>query len=467
MMPGRAGWFLLARLGATLLAGALVGWMLGRVAIGVMLALAAMLAWQLLNLYWLDYWLKDRSGRDPPDSSGLWGEVVSRVVRLHRRKRFHKQRLLDVFRELRHSTAAMPDGVIILNSQWEILWFNRMAGKLLDLRRKADLGLRIIHLIRDPALVRYLDRNEFHEPLVVARGTELRTHLSLQVVPYSGTQRLMLVRDVSRQVALESMRQDFVANASHELRSPLTVITGYLETLLADDALDQPLRGPLREMQRQSQRMNSIVNDLLDLSRLDATSEEAANQVVDVAAMCAVLRKDVLARPQHPAVSLKVASDAKLSGDESELLSAFSNLVDNAAKYTPATAAITIGWYLQDSGHARFEVQDTGPGIAPEHLPRLTERFYRVDAGRSREAGGAGLGLAIVKHVLQHHGAELEVRSEPGTGSTFTCVFPPRRVLTGERGDTIANHSQSAAGAAPENIDGNGGSLSPHIAALQ
>ncbi|MEO6185364.1 MAG: phosphate regulon sensor histidine kinase PhoR [Steroidobacteraceae bacterium] len=458
MMPGRAGWFLLARLTATLLVGVLFGWMLGRLFAGIALALAGMLAWQLLNLYWLDYWLKDRSGRDPPDSSGLWGDVVSRVVRLHRRKRFHKQRLLDVFRELRHSTAAMPDGVVILNSAWEILWFNRMAGKLLGLRRKADLRIRIINLVRDPALVRYLDNADFHEPLVIARGTEPRLHLSLQVVPYSGTQRLMLVRDVSHQVALESMRQDFVANASHELRSPLTVITGYLETLLLDEDLDPALRGPLGEMQRQSQRMNGIVNDLLDLSRLDALSEEAAGEPVDVVAMCSLLCKDVLARPSHPAISAQVLTQARLRGDETELLSAFSNLVDNAAKYTPATGAIRICWRVDDSGQARFEVQDSGPGIAREHLPRLTERFYRVDSGRSRAAGGAGLGLAIVKHVLQHHGATLEVQSEPGVGSTFACIFPPRRVLNGGAGGTIAT---------PEDIDGNGRSLAPHLTALQ
>jgi two-component system phosphate regulon sensor histidine kinase PhoR len=466
-MPGRAGWFLLVRLGLTLIAGALAGWMLGNLFAGIALALAGMLAWQLLNLYWLDYWLKDRSGRDPPDSSGLWGDVVARVVRLHRRKRYHKQRLLDVFRELRHSTAAMPDGVVILNSIWEILWFNRMAGNLLGLRRKADLGLRIINLIRDPALVEYLERSEFHEPLVIALGTEPRVHLSMQVVPYSGTQRLVLVRDVSHQVALESMRKDFVANASHELRSPLTVMTGYLETLLLDDEIDPALRAPLSEMQRQTQRMNGVVNDLLDLSRLDALSDEAASVAVDVSAICAVLCKDVLARPAHPQVSTHVTTSARLLGDEPELLSAFSNLVDNAAKYTPASGSIRICWLVDDSGSARFEVRDTGPGIAPEHLPRLTERFYRVDSGRSRAAGGAGLGLAIVKHVLQHHGATLEVKSEPGLGSTFACVFPPRRVLLTGTGGNIATDSQSAAGPASENVNGNRRSLPPHLPAVQ
>jgi two-component system phosphate regulon sensor histidine kinase PhoR len=284
-------------------------------------------------------------------------------------------------------------------------------------------------------------------------------HLSFQVVPYSGVQRLMLVRDVSHQVALESMRKDFVANASHELRSPLTVITGYLETLLQDDGADAALRGPLAEMQRQSQRMNGIVNDLLDLSRLDSLTEEAGTGRVDVAALAAMLRKDVLARPAHPEISLELATQAQLLGDETELHSAFSNLVDNAAKYTPATGKVRICWRLDEQGQARFEVHDTGSGIAPEHLPRLTERFYRVDSGRARAAGGAGLGLAIVKHVLQHHGALLEVRSEPGRGSAFSCIFPPRRVLKPEGGGTLA--------AATEDMNGNRRSLPPHLAEVQ
>jgi two-component system phosphate regulon sensor histidine kinase PhoR len=201
------------------------------------------------------------------------------------------------------------------------------------------------------------------------------------------------------------------------------------------------------------------VNDLLDLSRLDSLSEEAGGGTVDVAALAALLRKDVLARPVHPEVLLELQTSARLRGDETELQSAFSNLVDNAVKYTPASAVVRIRWLLDEHGHARFEVHDTGPGIAAEHLPRLTERFYRVDSGRARSAGGAGLGLAIVKHVLQHHGALLEVKSEPGKGSTFSCVFPPRRVLPGDDGATLPG--------ATEDKNGNRRSLASHIAAVQ
>jgi two-component system phosphate regulon sensor histidine kinase PhoR len=438
MKPAAVLWHVASRIGAVALIGLWLGWLLDHAVAGVALALALALAWNLFNLYWLDRWLRDRSRQDPPDTSGLWQDVVSRVVRLHRRKRYHKQRLLEVFRELRRSSAAMPDGVVVLNAAWEIVWFNRAAGRLLDLRRGMDSGLRITNLLREPAFAHYLDGGHFDEPLLIARGGDSPVHLSLQVVPYAADQRLMLVRDVSRQMALESMRKDFVANASHELRSPLTVVTGYLETLLSDEQLDPSLRGPLAEMQRQAQRMNGIVGGLLDLSRLDAAIQEAGSEDIDVPALLAVLRKDVQARAVHPGFHIELRSDAHLAGDHAEVLSAFSNLVDNAVKYTPASGQVGVIWEIDGDGAARFTVADTGPGIAPEHLPRLTERFYRVDPGRARDAGGTGLGLAIVKHVLQHHGGELVIDSQPGAGSRFSCVFPPRRVRRTLSGDNIA-----------------------------
>jgi two-component system, OmpR family, phosphate regulon sensor histidine kinase PhoR len=429
MSDGLRAWsYALARLLGVGIVGVVLGLFIDKLGTGIALALAAFLAWQLFNLARLDYWLRDRKSRDPPDPGGLWGEVVTQVVRLHRRKRFHKQRLLDVFRELRHSTAAMPDGVVVLNAHDEIAWFNRMAGRLLGLKRRADLGIRITNLVRDPEFVRYLQQGDFHEVLVITLATGAGLSLSFQIVPYGGNQRLMLVRDVSRQVALETMRTDFVANASHELRSPLTVITGYLEALDLDPPLDPALAGPLAEMRRQAERMNLIVRDLLELSRLDATQAEVQGEPVDVGALVLLLRKDILARPRHPEVTLQIESADRLVCDENEIHSAFSNLVDNAAKYTPPEGSIVIRWWTDPKGDGHLSVKDTGPGIAAEHLPRLTERFYRVDAGRARSTGGSGLGLAIVKHALQHHGATLEIESQEGAGSTFTCHFPSRRV---------------------------------------
>jgi two-component system phosphate regulon sensor histidine kinase PhoR len=332
-------------------------------------------------------------------------------------------------RQLQRSTAALPNGVVILNAQREIVWFNRMAARLLNLRRTADLGMRIEHLLREPEFVRYLSRQDFSNPVVIRQTSGEDSHLSLQVAPYGDGQLLLLVSDVSRQMRLEAVRRDFVANASHELRSPLTVISGYLETLGGDDALDPELLGPVAEMRRQAERMTAIIRDLLELSRLEETDEVVGGEPIDVAVLTAVLRKDVLARPVHPRdVRVHIDSASQLIGDEPEIYSAFSNLVDNAAKYTPAEGSLEMRWWVDEEG-AHFAVSDTGIGIQPEHIPRLTERFYRVDPGRSRTTGGSGLGLAIVKHVLQRHGATLEVQSTLGAGSTFTCHFPVARVL--------------------------------------
>ena len=438
MNPVAQAWaYTLARVAGLAALGVLLGLMLGSVIAGLLVMLSIALTWQLFNLYRLDYWLRARNLREPPNAGGIWGQVITQVVRLHRRKRFHKQRLLDVFRELRHSTAAMPDGVIVLNANNEIVWFNRMAMRLLSLRRRVDIGLRISNLVRDPRFVQFLDKADFSAPLEVPHANRDGLALSFQVVPYGRQQRLLLVRDVSRQVALESMRKDFVATASHELRSPLTVITGYLETLVQDTDIDPMLQGPLGEMRRQSDRMNAIVRDLLELSRLDAGDAEAAYDTIDVAGLLAMLKKDVTARPLHPQISLAIESPAGLLGDEAEVHSVFANLVENAVKYTPDDGQVSIRWWVDAQGEAHLSVTDTGMGIPAEHIPRLTERFYRVDAGRARTTGGTGLGLAIVKHALEHHGARLHIESEEGVGSTFSCYFPARRVWQGGRQSTI------------------------------
>jgi len=429
MQPAtQAWWFAAGRMLATVLCGLLVGWLFGAVWIGLGVALALHLGWQLSNLFRLEWWLRHRSYADPPDVGGVFGEIIAQIVRLHRRKRFHKQRFVQLMRQLQRSTAALPNGVVILNAQREIIWFNRMAGRLLDLRRTADLGLRIENLLRSPQFGRYLEIGDYASPIVIRTTTGEDCYLSLQLVPYGDGQQLLLVSDVSRQMRLEAMRKDFVANASHELRSPLTVISGYLETLSQDPALDRDLQGPVTEMRRQAERMTAIIRDLLELSRLEETDEMLGGEPIEIPPLLAMLRKDVIARPVHPRdIKIRIDSEAHLLGDEPEILSAFSNLVDNAAKYTPADGSIEMRWWVDDQG-GHFSVKDTGMGVPPEHIPRLTERFYRVDAGRSRSTGGSGLGLAIVKHVLQRHGAELEIQSTLGSGSEFICHFPLSRV---------------------------------------
>jgi two-component system phosphate regulon sensor histidine kinase PhoR len=421
-------WFAAGRLFATVLIGAGVGWLFGNPWGGLACALFVHLAWVLVNLFRLEWWLRHRSYADPPDVGGVWGEIIAQLVRLHRRKRFHKQRFVQLMRQLQRSTAALPNGVVILNAQREIVWFNRMAARLLDLRRTADLGMRIENLLREPEFVRYLAGQDYSNPVVIRPTTGEGNYLSLQVAPYGDGQLLLLVSDVSRQMRLEAVRRDFVANASHELRSPLTVICGYLETLSQDPALDPELLGPVAEMRRQAERMTGIIRDLLELSRLEESDALVGGAPIDVAALLALLRKDVLARVGHPQdVRVRIDSSAQLVGDDPEIHSAFSNLVDNAAKYTPPGGSIDMHWWVDGDG-AHLAVTDTGLGIPPEHIPRLTERFYRVDAGRSRSTGGSGLGLAIVKHVLQRHGARLEVQSTLGEGSCFLCHFPPERV---------------------------------------
>jgi two-component system phosphate regulon sensor histidine kinase PhoR len=420
--------YVVLRILAALVAGAVLGWVAGSVRLGITGALGLYLAWNLWQLRALHFWIQHRSVADPPDAMGLWGDVVAQVVRLHRRKRFHKERLTRLFRELRRSTAAMPDGVVMLDPQGEIVWFNRKAGELLDLSRRADLGLRIDNLVRHPDFVRYLRGGQYSMPVIVRLDTPTERFIAFQLIAYGEDQRLLMLRDVTREVRMEQMRKDFVANASHELRSPLTVVAGYLENFSADAGLGE-LAAPVAEMRRQTDRMTRIIEDLLELSRFEANDAPIKGLPIDVSAMASLLRKDVLARPGHPRqVEVAIESTAHLIGDEAMVQSAFSNLVDNAAKYTPPEGSMQIRWWTDEEG-GHFSVRDTGPGISAEHIPRLTERFYRVDPGRSRETGGSGLGLAIVKHALHRHGGRLEIESVEGRGSTFTCHFPHERVL--------------------------------------
>ena len=429
-MSASTWWGLLLRTAALVIAAALLGLLIGHVGIAVAVALAAVLMWQLYMLQRVLRWLRSDRADKVPDAGGAWGDLIGLIARLFRRKQYHKRRMRQLLRELRNSTAAIPDGVVMLNPAAEILWFNRSAAELLHLRSPGDAGLRIDSLVRRPEFVSYLRGGEYRTPVVVpGGGASSQQYLHFQVVPYGAGQLLLIVRDVTREVRLEAMRKDFVANASHELRSPLTVISGYLETLSQDETVDPVLRGPLLEMGRQTQRMTAIVHDLLELSRLEAADRLAEGEPIDVAELMTRLRSDLLVRvPAALQVRLQVDTAARLVGEPAQLHSAFANLLDNAAKYTPAGGIITVRWWSDEHG-GHFAVADTGIGIAPEHLPRLTERFYRVDAGRSRASGGSGLGLAIVKHVLQRHGGSLQIESEEGRGSTFTCHFPPARLL--------------------------------------
>ena len=416
-----------------------VGWPFGHARLFAACYLGVVVAVQAWNLIRFERWLRLRARLKPPNMGGLWGEAVATANRLYQRKRFHKRRVLSLLRELRRMTSAMPDGAILLGPTREILWFNRKAAQWLGLRKKIDYGIRIDNLIRHPDFVDYVVAGgkgpapRIHMPQLGDRWFEFNL-----VTTATWELQLLIVRDVTNESRLEAMRRDFVANASHELRSPLTVIRGYLDTLAEDPGLEEGWRDPVDEMRRQSERMQNIVQDLLELSRLESGKGEAEQTPVDVGGMLALIRKEVLSRPEHPAeLTLALDSDAMLLGAESELHSIFQNLVTNAAKYTPPEGRVSVRYWTDESG-GHVSVADTGIGIPAAHIPRLTERFYRVDAGRSRKMGGSGLGLAIVKHALQRHGAQLEIQSQEGTGSVFTCHFPPARVVGRETANALA-----------------------------
>jgi two-component system, OmpR family, phosphate regulon sensor histidine kinase PhoR len=428
--PG--AWRMLAWLGAVVLIAAAIGAAFGRASVAVAVALVVWIAVYVSRLLRFESWLRHRSRENPPDVDGVWGDIIAIVHRVYRRKQFHKERVVSLLREFRRLTSAMPDGAVLLNTENEIDWFNQRAAEWLNLKRKRDFGFRIENLVRHPDFIDYL-RNATGEtagePRVIPMPGAAKRWVAVSLVYTPETaRRLLIVREVTHQVQLETMRKEFVANASHELRSPLTVISGYLDALGEDDQLADAWRAPVDEMRRQAERMRGIIDDLLELSRLESNREPAPMDRVDVCGLLSVLRKDVLSLASRPkTMTLQFDSDAKLLGSERELASVFGNLVDNAVKYTPPEGAIEIRWLVDHAG-GHVSVRDTGIGIAPEHIARLTERFYRVDAGRSREMGGSGLGLAIVKHALQRHDATLSIDSAPGKGSTFTCHFPLSRV---------------------------------------
>jgi len=418
-------------LAGLLAAGLLLGGLLG--AVGWWLALALLIGllrhlWQLARL---EKWLDSGRQRNPPESWGVWGEVFEHYFRLQKRYYKRKKRLARVIREFRESTAAMPDGSLVLDGEFSILWFNDAAEGMLHLSSKRDLGQSVLNLVRSPRLAAYLAAGEFDQPIVLRSPADETRSLSVRLIPYGSNQYLALFRDVTRMLRLQAMRRDFVANASHELRSPLTVLSGYIESLAEDPGIGPDWHAPVVEMQRQCRRMSSLVADLLELSRLETEElDPDCVERVDVPSLVERIVQEARLQDGDGHVLEVVSVDAaQLIGVEHELHSAFANLVLNAIRYSDPGARVQASWRVDEHGQGVFEVSDNGIGIEPEHLPFITQRFYRVDSARSRSKGGTGLGLAIVKHVLSRHGARLDVASEPGEGSTFRCLFPADRVV--------------------------------------
>ena len=422
----RPWWTLFRRLLLLLLGAAALGWLVGQIPWALLSAVSGCLAWQLWQLYRLERWLLAGKDAEPPRASLIWGGIAVGIDRLRRQNRKRKRKYGRLLEQFQQATAALPDAAVILGEDDKVVWCNGASQPLLGLAPGRDIGLPVTNLLRHPTFVAFLNQRgqgdsvEFPSPVDDART------LNARVVPYGKKRRLLVATDITRVRRLEQMRRDFIANVSHELRTPLTVVIGYLETVLdSDDPGLEAWRSPLRGMRQQAGRMLHLIEDLLMLARLESRKERAPGKPVAVPALLADIADDAaaLSGDQNHRIELSADSRLWLLGCEKELRSAFSNLAFNAVRYTPAGGRIEMRWYADDRG-IYLAVEDDGEGIAPHHIPRLSERFYRVNRDRSRGSGGTGLGLSIVKHVLHNHGGRLHISSELGKGSLFVCEFP-------------------------------------------
>ncbi|HZW73460.1 MAG TPA: phosphate regulon sensor histidine kinase PhoR, partial [Caldimonas sp.] len=391
------------------LVGALIG---GLVGLACVVVFDALRGWRLMR------WLRGTHDHPAPRDSGFWGEVAYRIERslraLERNAEAERTRLSQFVSAME----ASPNGVLLLDDADQIEWCNSRAAEHFGLDPERDRRQRVTNLIRSPEFVAYLQSGEFDEPLTLH---PLRGPGSLQVLVrrYGDDSKLVLSQDLTERERADRMRRDFIANVSHEIRTPLTVLSGFLETLRNLPLTEVEQKRVLALMSQQTQRMHDLVADLLTLARLEGSPRPGSDRWVDVDALFAHAGNEAIAlSAKRHSITFASGVGAQIAGDETELRSALGNLVGNAVRYTPEGGRIDVTWRVADNGSGEIAVSDTGPGIARTHLPRLTERFYRVESSRSRESGGTGLGLAIVKHVMQRHGGELDIASELGKGST-------------------------------------------------
>ena len=409
------------------------GWLLGAPALVLLIGTACYLVYHLRQLSRLYSWLKDNELSEPvppPESKGIWGYIFDGIYLLQRREREALLELRSIIDKAQESTAALEIAVIMINNKSGLEWWNPAATKLLGLQSPQDKNQAVTNLIREPVFVEYFNKANFSRPLKLNAPGDSSMMLEFQITSFGEGERLMLVRDITQLHKLEMMRKDFVGNVSHELRTPITVITGYLETML-DDRDNLPARWirPIEQMAQQSHRMENIIKDLLTLSQLETRATSRDQSSIQLLSLLREIKNDAeqVFNEKNQKITLNCADSIQIRGNLNELYSAVSNLVLNAAKYTQAGGAISLD-VTSDNNGLKISVIDNGPGISAQHIPRLTERFYRVDESRSADTGGTGLGLAIVKHVLARHGGKLEIRSEPGKGSEFICHLPPDRV---------------------------------------
>jgi two-component system phosphate regulon sensor histidine kinase PhoR len=397
----------------------------------VVLALGAgaIIAFHLWHLQQIAEWARSPLDADVPEGRAEWATAFAAI---HRRTRVHRAYARDlrhVIERFQQAAAALPDGVVVLDAAGRIEWANPRALAQLGLDLAHDRGQPIVNLVRHPDFLRYVDAADFAASIVVPGGRDPARRLALQLVPFAADQKLLMSRDVTELEAVARMRRDFIANVSHELKTPLTVVRGFIETLQELDTDERHRKRFLELMADQAKNMQRLVTDLLTLSSLESDRHPVADETFAIAPMLDALAADAsgLSNGQHR-IAVDSGEPASVRGSRDELSSAFGNLVSNAIRYTPSGGVVTLRWRVDDDGSGVFSVQDTGIGVAAEYVPRLTERFYRVDRSRSRASGGTGLGLAIVKHVVLRHQAELEIDSERGVGSTFAVRLPARRV---------------------------------------
>ena len=401
---------------------------------------AAIIAFHLLHLQRVADWAAGSLDAEVPEGRGVWVAPLAALYRHMRTRDAYERDLRHVIERFRLAAAALPDGVVVLDKSVRIDWANPRARSQLGLDVAHDRGQPIVNLVRQPEFLRYVEAGDFDRSIVVSSARDPHCRLALQLVPFGGDQKLLLSRDVTEVEAVARMRRDFIANVSHELKTPLTVISGFVETLQDIDVDERQRKRFLQLMHEQAKNMQRLVADLLTLSALESDQNPLHDEPFAVVPLLLALSADAkaLSKGAHE-IALDIGEAATIRGSRDELASAFGNLVSNAIRYTPDRGTVTLAWRVGDDGTGVFSVQDTGIGIAAEYVPRLTERFYRVDRSRSRATGGTGLGLAIVKHVLLRHQAELEIHSERGKGSTFAVRLPARRI---DRGDTATDAAE-------------------------
>jgi two-component system phosphate regulon sensor histidine kinase PhoR len=411
-----------------------VGLYLGELLLVMLIFAGALLLYNYIHLYRLTKWLWHSRTMSPPSAPGIWHHIYEGIYFLQRRNRNKRKNLGELVKRFREGSEALPDAVVVIDKQTRIMWCNRNARIELGLRWPDDNGRRIDNLIRHPRFIDFMESDDYQYPVEIPAPTNPHKTFEFRMMEYGEDQFLLIVRDVSRVSHLEEMRKDFVANVSHELKTPLTVINGYLE-VLASSTEDAPpiVNKALSEMGTQTKRMQNLIEDLLVLSRIESSGERIFEKVIDMHAMLKQIQMEAAAlnKEKHHEIIFNVDPDLKVFGVETEMRSACSNLIFNAIHYTPPKGKIEVIFKRRSNG-AYFGVKDNGDGIDEKHLRRLTERFYRVDKARSRKTGGSGLGLSIVKHVLHHHNTLLEVESKVGKGSEFSFLLPAELVALEE-----------------------------------